>query len=83
MIKKEGRRFGVHARHCCSVHGCKYCEDDVCPVVNGLHEGVYCEDCVYDEWSTSEAIELLIARGFIPEGFDHSTHKLINIPKEA
>lgn len=82
MITKEDSSFGVHAAHCCSVHGCKYREDDVCPVVNGLHEGVYCEDCYYDEQSVAQAITLLVEREFIPEGFDPSTHDLVSVPKE-
>jgi len=82
MITKDDRQFGVHATHCCSVHGCKYGQDDVCPVTNGLDDGVRCEDCDWDDQRIEDAIELLIARGWIPEGFDASTHKLINIPKE-
>ena len=31
--------------HCCSLHGCKYCDDN-CPVVNREVEQSYiCEDC--------------------------------------
>jgi len=37
---------GVHTSHCCSIHGCKYCEDETCPVVQGEAEQEYpCEDC--------------------------------------
>lgn len=38
--------IGVHATHCCFIHGCKYRDDD-CPVVTGKVEQKYlCEDCV-------------------------------------
>lgn len=41
-------RDGVHASHCCVVHGCKYGEDD-CPVVNRSIEQEYlCEGCSDD-----------------------------------
>lgn len=48
-ITKE--RWGVHASHCCSKHGCKYGDAD-CPVVTGEAEQKYpCESCSeeYDE----------------------------------
>lgn len=35
----------VHATHCCAEHGCKYGDDDECPVVTGKVSGVLCEDC--------------------------------------
>lgn len=36
---------GVHANHCCVVHGCKYLDPD-CPVYNRRIEGVVsCESC--------------------------------------
>ena len=39
-------KVGVHTSHCCSIHGCKYCEDETCPVVQGEAEQEYpCEDC--------------------------------------
>ena len=37
----------VHDRHCCKKHGCKY-GDINCTVVNGVCEGVECEDCEFD-----------------------------------
>jgi hypothetical protein len=46
-IPKED--WGVHETHCCSKHGCKYCDTD-CPVVLGLTEQQYpCEWCKEDE----------------------------------
>lgn len=81
MITKEDTMFGVHATHCCSIHGCKYCEDDICPVVNALSEGVRCEDCDWDDDQLKDAIQLLIIRGWIPEGFDPNIHDLINVTK--
>jgi len=39
---------GVHAAHCCIIHGCKYNNDD-CPVTNGRVEQKYpCEGCIED-----------------------------------
>lgn len=39
---------GVHATHCCVLHGCKYSDDD-CPVVNQIVKQEYaCEDCSDD-----------------------------------
>lgn len=37
---------GVHVTHCCLHHGCKYGEDETCPVVLGAHKQEYpCEEC--------------------------------------
>ena len=39
-------KIGVHAAHCCKWHGCKYGEDEICPVVLGKVEQEYpCEWC--------------------------------------
>ncbi len=35
---------GAHGTHCCMTHGCKY-GDRYCPVAEGLHTGIRCEDC--------------------------------------
>lgn len=41
----DERELGVHASHCCVMHGCKYGEKD-CPVVNDVVEQKYvCETC--------------------------------------
>lgn len=41
--------YGVHAAHCCKIHGCKYCDDD-CPVILGIIDQKYdCEECIEDE----------------------------------
>ena len=38
--------ISVHASHCCKWHGCKYGEDEICPVVLGKVEQEYpCEWC--------------------------------------
>jgi hypothetical protein len=40
--------IGVHTRHCCARHGCKYRDED-CPVALGTHKAEYgCEDCDED-----------------------------------
>jgi len=40
---KENR--DVHTEHCCTVHGCKYVDDD-CPVVTKKKvQSSYCEEC--------------------------------------
>ena len=42
-VSKES--YGVHASHCCILHGCKYAYDD-CPVVKGKIKQLYlCETC--------------------------------------
>ena len=39
------KQWGVHATHCCTVHGCKYGHED-CPVEMGLVKQEYpCESC--------------------------------------
>lgn len=46
--------IGVHATHCCKLHGCKYGDDD-CPVETGKVEQVYlCEQCGEDGIKTLE-----------------------------
>jgi hypothetical protein len=37
----------VHESHCCPVHGCKYGDDENCPVTNRLtmKYNQHCEDC--------------------------------------
>lgn len=44
----DEREIGVHKRHCCILHGCKYGEDD-CPVVNEeVRQDHVCESCGWD-----------------------------------
>ena len=50
-MKKE--KIGVHLRHCCKKHGCKYGDDD-CPVAFGDYEPEqdlcqYCVEAIWDE----------------------------------
>ena len=41
-------KWGVHASHCCALHGCKYGDKD-CPVFSGEIKQEYtCESCDYD-----------------------------------
>ena len=40
--------YAVHNTHCCTQHGCKYC-DDQCPVVLGAAAGIFCEDCQQEQ----------------------------------
>lgn len=38
--------IGTHVTHCCERHGCKYGEDETCPVVQKQNGQEYpCEDC--------------------------------------
>lgn len=49
---KHSPEIGVHATHCCFIHGCKYGDED-CPVESGLIKQAYpCECCSYDYHST-------------------------------
>ena len=45
--------IGVHATHCCIIHGCKYGEYDTCPVclaeVKQERLCEFCYDFVYEE----------------------------------
>jgi len=51
---------GVHAGHCCEKHGCKYGDDDVCPVATGDVEQHHpCEWCSAEEEDRREARKLL------------------------
>lgn len=55
MIEKEIR---VHTSHCCYLHGCKYGEDSICPVVNNAVEQKYiCETCYSEDIKSVEEIK--------------------------
>jgi len=44
---KAGQERNVHINHCCYTHGCKYGEDDTCPVVQMEAPQRYqCEECM-------------------------------------
>lgn len=45
-IPKES--WGVHETHCCKKHGCKYAENEDCPVVLGLIKQAYDCEIGYD-----------------------------------
>lgn len=50
-------RAGVHATHCCTDHGCKYGDDDVCPVKSGDVAQEYpCEWCSAEEEDRQDAL---------------------------
>lgn len=50
QIPKED--WGVHETHCCILHGCKYGNNENCPVCNGLIKQRYiCETC---NWVSEE-----------------------------
>lgn len=50
MLKIDLDKVGVHTRHCCIVHGCKYGEYDTCPVCIGYAKQEHlCEWCSEDE----------------------------------
>jgi hypothetical protein len=59
--------LSVHDAHCCTKHGCKYCDED-CPVVLGTEPGIFCEDCENDEHYYP--IDLKRITGFTPEEFE-------------
>lgn len=50
--------YGTHVSHCCSLHGCKYGNED-CPVANGEAEQdylcEYCPESIDDAVSSVEA----------------------------
>ncbi len=46
---------GTHVSHCCRHHGCKYGENETCPVVLGTHKQKYpCETCGMNEHPRDE-----------------------------
>lgn len=45
--------LSVHDAHCCTKHGCKYCDPN-CPVVLGAEPGIRCEDCDSDDYYREE-----------------------------
>ena len=50
-------KYGVHASHCCVLHGCKYGDED-CPVVSGeIKQEYICEDCGDDRIKSVEEVE--------------------------
>jgi hypothetical protein len=54
---------GVHQTHCCVLHGCKYGDDENCPVFTGEVEQLY--TCEYCDMDGIESLEQLcqIERG--------------------
>jgi len=53
----------VHTEHCCVRHGCKYGEDDTCPVTTKQQSQSYpCEDCdtsIMTEFKWGDLVEAL------------------------
>lgn len=51
--KKEKKlELCVHTEHCCVVHGCKYGEEESCPVWLGWKPQSFpCEDCSCDAYA--------------------------------
>ncbi len=44
-VKKNPDNVGVHAAHCCELHGCKYADEN-CPVETGkIQQNYLCEIC--------------------------------------
>jgi acetyltransferase-like isoleucine patch superfamily enzyme len=53
----NGGRTDVHTEHCCSHHGCKYGEEERCPVTNGNKpQHGSCDQC-QDELEHLEKLE--------------------------
>lgn len=68
----EVKNVGVHVTHCCSRHGCKYCDDD-CPVAkNRLPQAYACEECTEE---TAELVHLLeTGLAVLKNGVNASAH---------
>ena len=68
--------YGVHERHCCPKHGCKYGDKD-CPVVTGKtsKHNTHCEWCERD-YNDPDPIDLLVAWATA-----HSTYLHIGVDK--
>jgi hypothetical protein len=55
--------YGVHASHCCFIHGCKYGDDD-CPVEKGEVKQEYiCESCQNDGINSIDELEAMLVLG--------------------
>ena len=53
----------VHTRHCCVIHGCKYCDPD-CPVADGSQQQDYtCESCGWDGIKSVEQVLDIVSSG--------------------
>lgn len=51
--------YSFHKAHCCVIHGCKYGEDEDCPVVNRQIEQCYpCPTCFEGGLYKIEAVRL-------------------------
>ena len=62
---------GVHATHCCAIHGCKYCDDD-CPVVLGqVKQEIDCEDCQYEKLRLDAAMRKAVELGVLQDTPEH------------
>ena len=58
----DKHKYGVHQTHCCVLHGCKYGQDDDCPVVNKIIEQEYpCEDCNSQGIQTMASIKKVLS----------------------
>jgi hypothetical protein len=56
VVKMDKKKYGVHASHCCVMHGCKYGDED-CPVVNKeIKQEFICESCGYQGFKKVEHI---------------------------
>lgn len=54
----DKNKMGVHESHCCVLHGCKYCQDEDCPVEIGKTKQEFpCERCYEDGIRSLEDIE--------------------------
>lgn len=59
---EDFRFVAVHVGHCCVAHGCKYVDDEYCPVAKGKLEQKYrCEICCDLGIKSIEDIHAMIA----------------------
>ena len=55
-------KWGVHERHCCPIHGCKY-GDNECPVSTyKISAESMCEDC-QDMWADYDDYDIITNKG--------------------
>ena len=72
--------IGVHATHCCIIHGCKYGEYDTCPVclaeVKQERLCEFCYDFVYEELKMKSELQSEIDQEFLKRSRLYKLNKI-------
>jgi hypothetical protein len=80
VTKMDERRMGAHKTHCCLKHGCKYGNDEDCPVFNGSIEQEYlCMDCDEDGISDLKMLHQIVKAEKVRK--NENIHKIVVHPE--